>query len=372
MSGNISILDKVIDSHKSKEKEQFYPSDLVSTLLKHLSGKEEDILRRRFGLNRANTETLEQIGKSYNVTRERIRQIENNSVAKMKGVKNSGEIVGPVEHLVTSLIAENGNFMSEEMLLNNLVGFSDDKEMDSRAVVFILKVILKKKFQYQEDDFFRPTWGLKHGSEELLKKMINEFISIIESSKKPLPADQIVSQVKETEIYQANSQSLSDQALNSYLHLSVQIDKNPYGEFGLVGWGSINPKRINAKIYLVMQKDAKPLHFAKIAQKINSMKFDARKAYPPTIHNELIMNDQYVLVGRGVYALKEWGYKPGVVADVLVDILKKSDCPMTRKKLVEAVLDQRMVKKNTIHLALTNKSLFQKLEDGKYQLVPEK
>ena len=87
------------------------------------------------------------------------------------------------------------------------------------------------------------------------------------------------------------------------------------------------------------------------------------------MHNELILNDQYVLVGRGIYALKEWGYRPGVVANVIVDILKKENAPLAREELVEKVLKQRIVKKNTIYLALTDKSKFKRLDDGTYTLA---
>jgi hypothetical protein len=124
------------------------------------------------------------------------------------------------------------------------------------------------------------------------------------------------------------------------------------------------------KIYLVLKKVGKPLHFNDITRLINETKFDHRVAYPPTVHNELILNDRYVLVGRGIYALKEWGYKPGVVVDILTSILKKEQRPMTRDELVAEVLKQRMVKRNTIHLALTNRKKFIKDLKGAYSLVP--
>ena len=361
-----------MDSHKTQEKEHFYPLELVATLLKYLSNKEEDILRRRFGLNMPQKETLEEIGHSYNVTRERIRQIENNSVAKIKSLKNFDQLIGSVDHLINSIITDNGGFVEEQMLLENLVGNSDEKEMDSRAVQFFLQVLLKGKYHYSSNSRIRPTWGLKHSSKDSLEKAIEEFYKIIEKEGAPMSSEKIVAEFKKTETYKNNQMSINDNAIKSFLHVSKKIDNNPYGEFGLAEWGSITPKRINDKIYLVLKKNDKPMHFVEIAEEINRIKFDRRKAYPPTIHNELIMNKQYVLVGRGIYALKEWGYKPGVVADVLADILEKSDKPLKRKELVEEVLKKRIVKKNTIHLALTNRSRFKKLPDGAYALAEKK
>jgi len=137
----------------------------------------------------------------------------------------------------------------------------------------------------------------------------------------------------------------------------------------LSSWGSVVPKRMNDKIYLVLKRHGKPMHFNEITKKINEVKFDSRKAYPPTVHNELILNKKYVLVGRGIYALKEWGYQPGVVANVLEQILKDEKEPITREELVKRVLEQRIVKKNTIHLALTNKDRFRKLPDERFTLA---
>jgi len=371
MTEENSILDKVMDSHKAQEKEQFYPSELVSSLLKCLSSKEEDILRRRFGLNRDKLETLEEIGKNYNVTRERIRQIENNSVTKIRATKNFDQQLQPVKHILTTTLQDNGGFVNEEILLESLIGYSDQKKIESRAIIFILKVLLKTEFQYLDNNFFRPTWGLKHASLDLLKKVIEKYQEIFQETEKPLASQELIDKFKQTELYQNNQEQLSDQALDSYLYIGKKIGYNPYQEFGLVKWGAIRPKRINDKIYLVLRKNGKPMHFTKIAEKINQMKFDRRKAYPPTIHNELIMNKKYVLVGRGIYALKEWGYKPGVVADVLEEILKKSDKPLSRKELVAKVLEQRMVKKNTIHLALTDKKRFKKNSESLYVLVED-
>ena len=121
---------------------------------------------------------------------------------------------------------------------------------------------------------------------------------------------------------------------------------------------------MNDRVGLILKKVGKPMHFEDIAKHIS--KIFKKKAYPPTVHNELILNDEYVLVGRGIYALAEWGFKEGVVSSVIAEVLKKANRPLTRNEVVEGVLKQRIVKKNTIHLALTDKEKFLKTRDGKY------
>ena len=147
--------------------------------------------------------------------------------------------------------------------------------------------------------------------------------------------------------------------------MSKKIDQNPLGEVGLGAWKSIIPKRMSDKIKLVMKNLEKPLHFRDIADEINKMNFDKKIAHPATIHNELILDDDYVLVGRGIYALKKWGYESGKVSDVVEKILKKEG-PLAKEELINKVLEKKLVKKTTINLAIINNKNIKKDKDGKY------
>ena len=96
-------------------------------------------------------------------------------------------------------------------------------------------------------------------------------------------------------------------------------------------WPEISPKTVRDKIYLVLKKNDEPLHFETIARRINEVKFDdGQKALGPTVHNELIKDDRFVLVGRGMYGLQERGYEPGIAREVIAKVLKEKG-PLTRK-----------------------------------------
>ena len=107
------------------------------------------------------------------------------------------------------------------------------------------------------------------------------------------------------------------------------------------------------------------MHFVDIAKAINETKFDEKIAYPPTVHNELILDEKYVLVGRGIYALREWGYEPGNVADVIKQYLQDSG-PKTKDEIIDYVLSKRNVKRSTVYLSLMNNDNIQKTDNGKY------
>lgn len=370
MEDSSSILDKIISTKQVSDMEQFNPAEAISILLKELTGKEEDILRRRYALSGKDSQTLEEIGKIYQVTRERIRQIENTAIKKLRKSKIFDSTVQSIEHLINDILNSRGGVMEERSLLDNLLGYSGPSETNRQAVLFFLSELLKEKVEFlPANEYFKEAWKLKSASVELIKQTVKELYKIVEEISQPVDLEELVEKFWQSSFAQENNQRLNEEVLVAALDLSQHISKNPFDEYGLVSWGSIAPKRMNDKIILILKKNGKPLHFTEIAKKINEANFDKRKAYPPTVHNELILNKEYVLVGRGIYALREWGYREGVVSEVIVEILKKSEKPLKRDELVDKVLEQRIVKKNTIHLALTNRKIFKKHTNGEYSLV---
>lgn len=75
--------DKNIPS-PTYEVDQSNLRSLITDTLTTLSVREEDVLRARFGLDGQKPMTLEEIGKKFDVTRERIRQIEHRALQKLK------------------------------------------------------------------------------------------------------------------------------------------------------------------------------------------------------------------------------------------------------------------------------------------------
>ncbi|OGY81860.1 MAG: hypothetical protein A3F54_04800 [Candidatus Kerfeldbacteria bacterium RIFCSPHIGHO2_12_FULL_48_17] len=365
-----SILDKIITSQQVSEIQSFQATEILNQLLSKLSQKEEDILRRRFGLHEREPETLENIGKHYNVTRERIRQIESLGVKRMKEKPDFRSKIASVEHVLTTVFQKSGGFLTEEKLFEKLLGEYKEAYESQRAILFILSHLLSEKFhKHAANEKTRHAWKVLSASQSFLEEALEHLHNLIDTHGKPLKFEDVHEKFSQHEFYQKHQDKLSEDVLSSFLDISQKIDKNPFDEYGLTHWGAISPKRMDDKIYLILKKESRPLHFTDIAERIS--KTFKKRAYPPTVHNELILNAEYILVGRGIYALKEWGYTSGVVADVLENILKREQRPMTREELVKAVLKERIVKRNTIHLALTNKKKFKKNSDNAYELNAE-
>ena len=199
------------------------------------------------------------------------------------------------------------------------------------------------------------------------KNMASSCINILGKSGKVSAETEFYNLAKKNDVPGLNG-DLNPRHLATYITISKNVGKNIFNEVGLVSWPEIRPKGVKDKAYLVLKKNNDPKHFSEIAKLINAAGFQGKKANVQTVHNELIKDNRFVLVGRGMYALSEWGYKSGTVKDVLVDLLKNSSKPMPKTALLTKVMNARMVKENTILLNLQDSKTFVKNEDGTYEL----
>jgi len=147
--------------------------------------------------------------------------------------------------------------------------------------------------------------------------------------------------------------------------ISKKFTANHYGDVGLSAWSEINPKTSRDWAYLVLKREQKPLHFTALAERINNIR--QRKTNYQTVHNELIKDERFVLVGRGTYGLREFGIMPGTAKEVMATLLKTHG-PMRSHELVKLVLTKRMFKENTLLLNLQNREHFQRMSDGRYNI----
>ncbi|MCD8561468.1 hypothetical protein LRY29_00065, partial [Candidatus Saccharibacteria bacterium] len=141
--------------------------------------------------------------------------------------------------------------------------------------------------------------------------------------------------------------------------------------WGLAKWPTVNPKNIRDKIYVILAENKKPLHFSDIAKAIKDSSFKRKDVTTQAIHNELIKDKRFVLIGRGIYALDSWGYSKGTVSDIIADVLKKAGEPLHRDEIVKRVLKSRQVKETTILLNLQSKPQFKRVAKATYILAPE-
>jgi hypothetical protein len=315
---------------------------ICSKILEGLPERTKDVLLRRFGLKTGERETLESIGKSYGVTRERIRQIEAAGILKIKPKIKKAQ--GAFQYFNDSL--ENYGKLKKEDILLAVLG----KKVFNPHVFFLLN--LSDQFErFSENQELHSLWTIDSHSLDSAREVINDFYEKLERSQQPLGLKDYTP-----------PRDINPKALFSYFEVSKMIEEGPEGKFGLKDWPEISPRGVKDKAYLVLKKEEKPLHFSEVAKKISS------DTLVQTVHNELIRDPRFVLVGRGIYALAEWGYKPGTVKDIISDVLEKAEKPLVKEEILKKVLKQRLVKENTVLLNLSDKEHFLKNSRGKYIL----
>jgi len=359
-----SILDKVMENKQAENLSQFDPQALLFAMFETLNEREQEVLNRRFGLKGNKAQTLEAIGKHFGVTRERVRQIETGSIKKLHKLENLDDLLKQIQTVLFQVLEQHGGILEENHLLDLVLAKYEDSVQHRAILLFFMEKLLADHFGYlSHPDHYHRSWKLATVNDDEVTQLITELITAIDSQGEPIEEDAFVQQMLE------QLEGHTEAKLKGHLRIAKSLKQNIFGHWGKADWNTITPKRMNDKIHLVLKEVQKPLHFTEIAEKINELKFDHKTAYPATVHNELILDDKYVLVGRGIYALSEWGYRPGVVADVIERVLRDAEKPLTREEIVQRVLEQRIVGKSTIHLALMNKNKFSKTTEGAYQLI---
>lgn len=361
----MSILDNVMNTQAAEALRNFDPHGQVVRLLGKLSEREHQIVASRYGLTQDTPMTLENIGKLAGLTRERVRQIEK---AVMKRLQ-SAELPADLRHgvdLIFQVLEEHGNIMREDRLLSALQAQEDTKnERSSNAVIFILHLVPSFNFLKETDKLHR-SWHLGGFDRELFDRLLSATDQVFAGGKSVLESRDFFAAVRRELGSGDEPAGLTEPALESMVSVSKLIDKNPFGEWGPLVSPAIRPHDVGDKAYLVLQHRGEPAHYSVITDLINKHLFDERTAHKETVHNELIKDQRFVLVGRGIYALAEWGYRPGVVADIIEEILRKAGRPLGKEEIIAEVGKQRVVKKNTIIVGLSNRARFQKTPDNKY------
>jgi len=318
--------------------------------------REREIISRRFGLF-DRRETLEQIGELLGITRERVRQLEKAVMVRLKAAATSD-----LPHIKTieSLFSEHLRSMGNVARISNLSAMvtKENNRIDQARVSFLAQ-LAPRLAVIEDNDFFYHAIGLTAvHNDNAIREQVNAIIEAIKKIGEPVAIDKVAEAV-------SNKDNRHVQALAS---ISKQI-ATLNSRWGLIKWPMVNPKNIRDKIYVILHDHGKPMHFNEIAKAIKDSSFRRKDVTTQAIHNELIKDKRFVLIGRGIYALKEWGYDKGTVADVIAKVLKKAGEPLHRDDIVKRVLKSRQVKETTILLNLQGKNQFKRVAKATYTLA---
>lgn len=337
----------------------FKPKQVTKKLLSVLPTRARDVLEKRYGLGKdLDAYTLEAIGQTYGITRERVRQIENYGIQSIQKSETYAEFEQIFEELQTVITHLGGGLVAEELLLQEITN-----DLSTRNHVYFLLVLGSRFKRNKETNAYSHRWY----TEEKIAENVEHALQAVYQS---LDRDDLISEEEVLNRFRSElveiADSIDDNILKRWLVISKEIASNPLGEWGHATSPNVRIKGIRDYAYLVVKRHGSPMHFREVAAAVEEL-FN-KKAHTATTHNELIKDDRFVLVGRGLYALAEWGYSAGVVKEVLRDILEKHG-PLSREELIEKVRKERYVKDNTILVNLQDPNLFRRLTNGTYMIA---
>lgn len=341
----------------SETNEKFDVTVTVQDILNSIEReREREIISRRFGLF-DRRETLEQIGELLGITRERVRQLEKAVLSRLKASADKDLAhIDEVQKVLGDYLESMGKVARISDITAKVV--PANTKVDQSRVAFLAQLSPGIAVIDDNDHFYHSIGLAAAHTEKAIRDQVNSIIDAIQKLGEPADIETV-----------AKSLGKDDKA---HIEALASVSKNLAtlnGRWGLVKWPMVNPKNIRDKIYVILHERGKPMHFSEIAKAIKDSDFRRKDVTTQAIHNELIKDKRFVLIGRGIYALREWGYKKGTVADVIAEVLRKEGGPLHRDEIVRRVLKSRHVKETTILLNLQGKPQFKRVAKATYALA---
>lgn len=335
---------------------------LIENAWSHLQPRQQDILAGRFGVGEYDEQqTLAALGERYGITRERVRQIESSALSALREGLSAYPDAKALLDRARKVVKEHGGVASVEQVIAGIK--PEARDVSPNALQLLVRATGALHY-HAGDDRFVAAYAQDAATFKAAAAHVDAWVKLLEQKKDSVVSDNAYRALMTSF---AKDRQVPLRHLEQFVELSKRLVTNAYGEIGLAHWTEVNPRTVRDQIYLILRKHDVPLHFEEIATAINKSGIAARPALSATVHNELIKDDRFVLVGRGKYALAEAGFVPGTAREVVHRILSKEG-PLQAPEVIEAVQKERLFKPNTILVNLQNRQHFVRNSDGTYQV----
>jgi hypothetical protein len=346
---------------------QFNLQDMISDLFLVLTEKECEVIKRRFSITGSSRQTLEKIGKHFNVTRERIRQIESIALNKLRRTVGTTKL-DDINQMAKGILRASGGLMLEDALIASILKRLENPSPTDAAVLKLSLAIDGELSFIGRSGTLKPSWRFNSLAQKDINMLTNGTVKMLKRRGECMSESELVSAIQSLNLF--GEKKPSDELIASSFTVDSRL-KNVEAGWGITDWRFVRPRSIRDKVEIILKKEGRPLHFVEIANRIREANFDHKNVTVQAVHNELIRYPQFVLVGRGLYGLSEWGFEPGTVADVIEKILDAKG-PLTKKEIIAEVAKQRKVKVGTISLNLQKMPYFVRVGRAVYDFDASK
>ncbi len=337
--------------------------DLFWKTISPLSEKEQIIIQKRIWMF-WKIESLQEIWLWFNppVTRERVRQLETSWIKKLKKNPKS-ELFNLIQNKAINLLKIHWWILIREKLISVII-----KELNLQTDVntWMLDVLIQSGSEIlksKQTQWCKIYFYFNSFPSHLIDSIHKEAVKVLKRKKDIMERMELYEVIRNKFEWKVK---LKTSLIDSILDINLDIVKWEENYIWLSAWKILNPKTFKEKVMFIFKKEWVPMHFIDVSNKISFYLWETVKIN--TVHNELIKNPAFVLIWRGIYALKEWWFKPWSVKDVIVWVLKKSKTPMTGEEIAKSVMKVREVKKTTIYMNLQDRSVIERVWRNRFQL----
>jgi len=349
--------------------------DLSNTKLKDIlklcNPSEQFVLIEKYGLVSWKPMPMQQIWKKFDMSRERIRQITNKSLWKVRRLISNNKDLNSIIEKSQKILKENGYILEEKKLINKLL---EDKDVNINYNEALLILSSDYELYYiHRNKYFQKFFFLEPVFEDLINDIHNTTIKILKENKASIDKDMLIAKLSGlfSKKFPRN-ETLKNILLNNFNYDELfNISKDIYSFNGKVWlyWDEkAHPRTMKLKIKYVLDQIWKSTHFTEIAKEVKKT-FNLKSVKVPSVHNELVKWKEFVNVWMWLYWLKKWWYKWTNTLELLQNVLKKSWRAMKVSELIKEVLKERNIKEVTILMVLQKHTdIFERVWKWLYQL----
>ncbi len=357
--------NKQISFFDIPQEEQISNDRLVQLLIERAGNDRSiDIIKRRFGFDSGERQTLDEIGKDYGITRERVRQIQERSIQRIKHPSTKGR--STIISIINDIFQKN-QFIISDSEADYLIGkvFNTSKFDGSSFLDMIsdLGWIQKNKIgdvAFYTNNALKPTLSLTMTNVYSLLKASSTMISLEEIIKKIIPSNTKYSENSDLQVI-----------IKRICSLDPRIEERMPERYTLYGlhsrtniWASL--------IKEVLEKEGEPLHFADITNSVNDMfpNTDNNHIDVRRLHSILIENHAFSHSGvKGTYGLTEWGFRKETTSELIEECIKKAGFPLHWKQIYNYVSKYKDTKPANIIAMLNSRDKFVRKGKGMFEVI---
>jgi hypothetical protein len=333
------------------------PENLLHELFSDVDERTMNVISRRYGLLDGEAETLASIGESYNVTRERIRQIQSKAIKRF-GRKISSKRYEPTLLLIEENIRNHSHIITDEEADILVPEIIKSKKYDGSSVMNLLcdlglyKTCNLKGFTYYtvKSDHLEPAL------------LIPSVIKLLKRSSKPISMENLINEVKKNKKVNAKPEILSAVLIKvGETDPRIEQISNQY-----ILSRSTTSRNI-ALITKILEDENIPLHFTEIASRVNdqlpkSLSLDVRR-----IHGILIESDCFSHTGqRGTYALTLWGFRKDSTLQIAKECILNAGFPVHFDYIYAYISKYKSSTRTSIKALLTQSGEFCEVSKNVY------